>query len=173
MNMQSPFTKGHSLQSGEGYKIEKAVTINRPISELYAFWRDFDNLPQFMKPIKSMTTLPDGLTHWVLETKKGKHYEWDAQIIEEKRDELISWQSLPDSEIHNAGSVRFTPAVGNRGTVVRISLKYANPNGKIAGALAKVFGNDPATYMAESLLRFKNLMETGEMPTIDGQSKGS
>src|SRR5437588_12542488 len=87
-----------SLKSGKGIKIEKSLTINRPVHELYSFWRRLENLPRFMAHLESVSERYDGTSHWVMKTSRGKVLEWDARIIEEKLDEMISWQSLEGAD---------------------------------------------------------------------------
>ena len=96
--------------------------------------------------------------------------EWDARIINEIDDKLIGWQSLDGSMVSTAGSVNFreTP----RGTDVRVHLQYNPPAGKLGAAVARLFGEDPSVQIHEDLRRFKQLMETGEIPTTDGQPRG-
>src|SRR5437588_8871588 len=98
-----------NLKSGKGVKVQKSVTINRPVAELYSFWRRFENLPRFMLYLQSVTERADGTSHWVMRTPKDKQLEWDARIIEERPNEMISWQSLEHADVVNAGSVWFTP----------------------------------------------------------------
>jgi len=161
-----------SLKSGKGVKLEKSLTINRPASEIYSFWRHLENLPRFMVHLKSVTERGDGTSHWIMETSKGKELEWDARIIEERPNEMISWQSLEEADVDNAGSVWFTPAAGGRGTVVRVSMKYSPPGGKVGVAIAKLTGQSAEKELAEDLFRFKALMESGEVPRTQGQPNG-
>lgn len=159
-----------SLKSGAGIKVEKSVTIDRSAEELYRFWRRFENLSRFLRHVQSVTRSGDGASHWVIETKQGRRLEWDARIIEDKPGEMISWQSLEGADVDNAGSVWFTPVAGGRGTVVKLSLKYSPPGGKVGDAIAKLLGDGGEKMIAEDLLRFKGLMETGEVPTLEGRS---
>ena len=102
----------------------------------------------------------------------GRTVAWDAEIVEDVPNERISWRSLEDAEVPNAGVVRFEPAPGGRGTVVRIRLHYRPPGGEIGAALAHAFGEAPDQQVREDLRRFKRVLETGEVPTTDGQSSG-
>jgi uncharacterized membrane protein len=155
-----------SLKSGEGMKMEQSVTINRSPDEIYSFWRQLENLPRFMDHIKSVTQLGDNLSHWIVKTSAGKEFEWDARLIEDKSGQMLSWQSLEGADVDNAGSVWFTPADDGQGTVVKVSMKYSPPGGKIGALLAKFFGDSADKQMTEDLLRLKNLMEAPGHPPV-------
>jgi uncharacterized membrane protein len=148
------------------------VTINRSPRELYEFWRTFEKLPQFMNHLKSVTQTGSNRSHWVAKGPAGTSVEWDAEIINERPDELIAWRSLPDSDVDHAGTVRFEPAGGKRGTVVKVELHYKPPAGALGKALAQLFGESPEKQIHVDLHRFKQLMEAGEIATTEGQPAG-
>lgn len=151
--------------------IETAITIDKPRQELYDFWRRFENLPQFMKHLDSVTESGDGQSHWVAKAPVGFKVEWDAEIIEERSGQLISWQSLPGSQVHNAGSVFFEDDPAGRGTIVRVSFD-AQPPGVIGRVVGKALNPITEQQVHEDLRRLKSLMEAGEIPTTDGQPRG-
>jgi len=153
-------------------EVHKSITINKPPEELYRFWRHFENLPRFMTHIQSVQSTAQGRSHWVAKAPLGSTAEWDAEITEERDNELIAWQSLEGARIPNHGSVRFQPAPGGRGTEVRFTLAYAPPMGKLGAAVAKLFGEEPKQQLDDDLRRFKCLMEAGEIPTVEGQPSG-
>ncbi|HYJ89540.1 MAG TPA: SRPBCC family protein [Pyrinomonadaceae bacterium] len=152
--------------------IEKSITINRSPQELYKFWRDFENLPRFMENLESVTRLDDQRSHWVAIGPGGKEIEWDAEIYNEKDGELIAWRSLPGSDLTNAGSVHFEPAPDGRGTYLKVTLNYNPPGGKAAALFAKLFGQEPGQLVEHNLKRLKQFIETGEIPTTEGQASG-
>lgn len=160
------------IPHGQGIKIEQSITIDKPASELYTFWRSFENLPRFMAHLESVTVLDDKRSHWVARAPFGKTVEWDAEIINEVENELIAWRSVENADIANAGSVRFTPVPGGRGTEVRVVLEYNPPAGKLGAAVAKLFGEEPDYQVRDDLRHFKSLMEAGEIPTNEGQPHG-
>jgi uncharacterized membrane protein len=161
-----------SVPAGHGIKVEKSVTINKSPEELYRFWRNFENLPRFMNHLESVKTTEGGRSHWVAKAPAGSTVEWDAEVYNEKENELIAWRSLEGADVDNAGSVRFEPATGGRGTTVRVTLKYDPPGGKLGSIVAKLFGEEPSQQIEEDLRRFKQVMETGEAPTTEGQPSG-
>jgi len=152
--------------------VEKSVTINRPAEELYRFWRDFANLPRFMKHLDSVSVSGQRRSHWVATGPAGTNVKWDAEITEDRPNELIAWRSLEGADVANAGTVRFEPTAGGRGTVVRVVLDYTPPAGALGAAVAKLFGEEPRQQVEGDLRRFKNIMEAGEIPTTTGQPEG-
>ncbi len=161
-----------SVPAGHGIKVEKSVTVNRAPEEVYRFWRNFENLPRFMNHLESVKDLGDNRSHWVANAPAGKTVEWDAEVYNEKENELIAWRSLEGADVDNAGSVRFEAAPEGRGTIVRVTLKYDPPAGKIGSLVAKLWGEEPSQQIEEDLRRFKQVMETGEIPTTEGQPSG-
>lgn len=172
-NLIDSATKAIGLTSN--IQVEKTVTIDRSVSELYSYWRDFTNLPNFMKHLKAVTKKDEEgkLTHWVANAPLDLNVEWDAEIVKEEPDSLIAWSALDNADIDNCGFVRFQPATGDRGTQVKVVLEYQPPGGALTNALAKLFGESPEQQIGDELSRFKQLMETGEISTTEGQPKGS
>jgi len=161
-----------SVRAGHGFKVEQSMTINRPAADLYRFWRNFENLPRFMTHLQSVTVQGGNRSHWVARGPMGMPVEWDAEIHNERDNELIAWRSLEGSQVDTAGSVHFRQLPGSRGTEVRIVLKYDPPGGKVGAALAGLFGASGECLVREDLRRFKQLLEAGEIPTTEGQPQG-
>ena len=153
-------------------RVEKAVTIARAPADLYRFWRDFANLPQFMKHLEVVHPTGHGRSHWVARAPLGKTVSWDAEITEERENERIAWRSLPLADVANSGEVRFTQAPDGRGTEVHVALEYQPPAGALGVAVAKLLGEEPNGQVEDDLRRFKQLMEAGEVATVDGQPAG-
>lgn len=165
-----PVPQALAARQAEPAEVEAVVIINRPASELYDFWRRLENLPRFMRHLESVQELGDRRSHWVACTPLGAPVEWDAEIVEERPGQLLSWRSLAGSPVPNAGSVLFEEAPAGRGTIVRVSMAVA-PQGRL-GRLAHLAPQVPEMQVKEDLRRFKNLMEAGEIPTTEGQPHG-
>ncbi|HEX8683099.1 MAG TPA: SRPBCC family protein [Ardenticatenaceae bacterium] len=157
---------------GSHIVVERSMTINRPLSEVYSFWRDFENLPRFMNHLQSVTTTGDGRSHWVLKTPLPIPLEWDAELTQEKENELIAWRSLPDSTIENRGSVRFRELPYDRGTEVKVTFAYDPPGGIIGEKFAQLANGVTAATIEEDIRHLKQILEAGEIPTNDGQPRG-
>ena len=160
-------------QGGRRIEVLKSMTINRPAVELFAFWRDFRNLPGIMPHLRSVEVFSERRSHWVVDAPGGVVVEWDAEIVNEKPPALIAWQSCAGSDVANWGIVRFEEVSGGRGTEVKVEVEYESPAGTTGVVLAKLFGKDPAQQVEDGLRRFKQIMETGEVPTVEGQPRGS
>ncbi len=145
--------------------VKKSVTVNRSREDVYRFWRKLENLPRFMYHLESVEAAGDKRSHWVAKAPAGTSVEWDAEIVEDRPNEIISWRSLAGSGIKNAGSVRFVEAPGDRGTEVHVELQYEAPAGSVGAVIAKLFGEEPAQQIRDDLRRFKQVMETDEGST--------
>jgi uncharacterized membrane protein len=152
---------------GGAMRVAKAITVNRSPEEVYRFWRDFENLPRFMRHLESVRTTGPGRSQWKATAPAGATVEWDAEVTEDRPNEAISWRSLPGASVENRGTVRFRPAPGGRGTEVRVEFEYAPPGGALGAAVAKLFGEEPDQQVAGDLKRFKQVMETGEVAQSD------
>lgn len=152
-------------------EIVKSVTINKSADELYAFWRNFENLPKFMNHLEAVKVVDNARSEWTAKAPLGKQAHWTAEITEDVSNERIAWRSVENSEIPNSGKVEFLPTV-DRGTVVKVTIQYQPPAGKL-GALASYFlSEEPETQITEDLRRFKSLMETGLIMHVEGQPSG-
>jgi uncharacterized membrane protein len=153
-------------------EVAKAITIDKSPEELYRFWRHFENLPRFMSHLKSVHSTGDGRWHWVATAPLGRTVEWDAELTEERDNELIAWHSLEGARIPNHGCVRFQHAPGGRGTEVHVTLAYQPPMGRLGASVAKLFGEEPSQQLEADLRCLKSFMEAGELPTTQGQPAG-
>lgn len=148
------------------------LVIDRPQEELYRYWRELGNLPRFMKHVERVDVKDERRSHWVAKGPAGSTVEWESDITEDRSNEFIAWRSVTGSAVDHAGSVRFDPAPGGRGTVVTVDLQYRPPLGTVGAAVAAWFGEDPTQTVKMDLRRFKQVMETGEVITTDGQPAG-
>jgi len=153
--------------------VTKSVTVMKPRPEVYRFWRQLERLPSFMIHLASVTELSAVRSHWIANAPGGTHVEWDAEIVDERENELLFWRSCDGSDIPNAGKVRFTDAPADRGTEVRVELHYDAPGGTAGAAVAKIFGEEPSQQLTDDLRRFKQVMETGEVVLSDGSLLGA
>lgn len=153
-------------------RVRQSVTVNRPAEELYSFWRDFQNLPRFMQHLESVEVTSDRRSRWTARGPLGKHVRWEAEITEDRPGELIAWRSVDGSAVENSGTVRFEPASGDRGTVIRAELEYYPPAGLLGATVAKLLGEEPQGQLKEDLHRLKQLLEAGEIITTKGQPAG-
>lgn len=163
-----------ATQSSEALAIAvtQTVTINSTPGELYHFWKNLENLPLFMEHLESVSEVNDRVSHWVAKAPAGTSVEWDAEIVDDQPERSIGWRTLPDSQVTHEGMVSFEPAIGGRGTVVRVEMLYVPPAGKVGVWIARMFGEEPALQVADDLRRLKQLLETGEVATTLGQSSG-
>jgi uncharacterized membrane protein len=152
--------------------VKKSIAINRSPEECYSFWRNFENFPRFMKHLEEVQVILGKQSHWKAKGPGGTSVEWDAEIISDEPNRELAWRSVEGADVDNAGVVHFERAPGGRGALVRVQLQYRPPGGVAGAMIAKLFGEEPAQQIDEDLRRFKQLIETGEIPTTVGQSSG-
>lgn len=160
------------FQRGLHFAASFTIATKTP-GELYAYWRDFENLPRIFQHLESVRKLDDKRSHWTASGPMSMRFEWDAEIINDEPDTLIAWRSLANAEVDNAGSVRFVKAPGERGTELKVVLDYIPPAGAVGKTIATLLGQNPESQIREDLRRFKRIMECGEAPTTEGQSRGN
>jgi uncharacterized membrane protein len=158
-----------------GTRKQEAVTtfaINCTPETAYRYWRDFANLPRFMRHIDSVRVFDGNKSEWTALGPLEMKVRWTAELTEDKQNERIAWRSLPGSQVETNGSVEFRPGANGRGTLVTARVEFAPPAGSVGRAFAAIVGKDPEFTVREDLRRFKALIEAGEVPTTIGQSHG-
>jgi uncharacterized membrane protein len=162
-----------SANGNHGIHARASCIVNRAPEEVYTFWRNFENLPRFMRHLESVEDQGAGRSHWAVKGPAGSTVEWDATIIADVPGEVITWRSLEGADVDHAGAVRFERAPGNRGTIVKVNLEY-NPIGGVLGAtVAKLFGEEPEQQLDDDLRRFKQVLEVGEVVVSDATLLGT
>jgi uncharacterized membrane protein len=156
-----------SVPSHEGIKVKKTITIEKPVAEVYAFWRNLENLPRFMRHVESVNVKDNLHSEWRVRGLGDKPLRWEAEIIEHRENEMISWRTAPGADVNHAGSVWFTPVPGNRATIVQVELSYVPPSGKAGELFARIFGRDAGSEVQADLRRLKALLVTGNIPEVE------
>lgn len=157
----------------QGIHARGSCIINRPPQEVYDFWRNFQNLPRFMRHLESVEDLGGGRSRWRAKGPAGTQVEWEAAIIADEPGRVITWRSLDGADVDNAGAVRFETAPGDRGTIVKVNIQYNPIGGALGAVVAKLFGEEPEQQMDDDLRRFKQVIEVGEVVVSDATLMGT
>jgi uncharacterized membrane protein len=165
-------TAVQATRKGGHMDLTATTTIRKPASEVYAFWRDLENLPTFMAHLDQVRSTGDRTSHWSAAAPFGRNVEWDAEITEETPGQKIAWRSTGDPDVPNAGTVEFVPAPDGVSTEVYVALVFDIPGGAVGKAVAKYFGEEPHQQLDDDLRRFKQVLETGEVVRSDGAPWG-
>jgi uncharacterized membrane protein len=145
-------------------RVERDITVGRTAEDLFAFWRNLENLPLFMGSVDRVEILDDTRSLWTTTTSDGRPLSWEAEILEEQEPHSISWASVKGSDVETWGSVHFAPAPGDRGTEVRLVIRFIPPSSeRVSEWFWNLFGEEPADQLRNDLRRFKQLMELGEI----------
>jgi len=152
-----------ALRGSRGINVHEAVRLERPVADVYRYWRKLENLPHFMSHLERVMETSERHSSWLARGPAGLLVEWDAEVINEVENEVLAWRSLPGSDVVSAGSVTFRSIRGGRGTQVNVNLQYSSPAGKPGAYLASLFGAEASQVIREDLRRFKQLLEAGEV----------
>jgi uncharacterized membrane protein len=159
-----PDDEWHGGGRHDDASVEAAITIARPPEEVYAYWRALENAPRFMEAIESVEPRGAQRSRWRARGPAGERWEWEAEILEDRPNELLAWRSLPGSGFRHHGAVRFQPAPGGRGTEVRAAIELRPPGGAAGRAIARLSRRVPPLVVKEDLRRLKQILEAGETP---------
>jgi uncharacterized membrane protein len=168
-------TRRHSRTeraAAEPVPVSISIAINSTPEKLYVFWRDFENLPRFMRHLESVTRTGERTSRWAARAPGGGVVEWDSEIVEERPNELIAWRTLPGSDVEHRGRVSFELLGDDRGSIVHVELVYESPGGRIGAGLARLAGEEPDLQIRRDLRNLKQLLETGEVASTLGQPAG-
>ena len=157
----------------QGIHAKGTCIVNATPEEVYQFWRNFENLPRFMRHVDSVTDLGDGRSHWKVKGPAGMEVEWEAAIVADVPNEVITWRTQENSDVDHAGAVRFERAAGGRGTIIKVNLEYMPVGGVIGATVAKLFGEAPQQQLDDDLRRFKQMIEVGEVVVSDATLFGT
>ena len=159
-------------RSRSDLELTAAITVARSPQDVYDYWRGLERLPTFMYHLRSVEWVGEGRTRWTANAPVKKSVSWEADLVEDRPGEVVAWRSLPGADVENSGSVRFKPAPGDRGTEVRVHLRYAMPGGRAGQLVARLAGEEPHQQVEDDLRRFKQVMETGEVLRSEGSPAG-
>ncbi|SEV85324.1 SRPBCC family protein [Natrinema salifodinae] len=158
--------------AGGDLTVERSITVGAPADDLAQYWRDPERLTRIMGSFAVITGAGEDRHHWEVETPRGPNLSWETEIVDDEPGEVLRWESVDGATIANEGTVRFRPAPGDRGTEVTLRLRFEPPGGAVGTAVAQRLGIVPKTLAGNALRRFKSLVETGEIPTLERNPSG-
>lgn len=147
--------------------VKRSITVGAPADELTEYWRDPEQVTQLMGSFAEVTGAGEDRLHWKVQPPRGPSVTWETEIVEDRPGELLRWKSVEGSPITNEGTVRFRSAPGDRGTEVTLELAFDPPGGTIGDAMIQRLGVVPKAVAGNALDRFKSLVETGEIPSLE------
>lgn len=168
---RSPARAADASRDGS-IQVVESVIVNAKPARAFEAWSRLESLPTFMRHLARVEKRDESRSHWVARAPGGGTVEWDAEIVEETPGRIIAWRSTGDSSVRNSGTVRFVEEPAGRGTRIEVDLRYTPPLGGAGAIVAKMLGEEPSLQLKEDLRRFKQILETGEIPTTEGQPSG-
>ena len=151
---------------GHGILVEKSIFVDAAVPQVFAYWRDLENLPRWMSHVREVRALGGDRYHWVVEGPAGVPVEWESEMIHLEEDREMTWHTVGDSQVGNVGRIRFQPE--GSGTRIQVQMRYMPPGGIVGHAVARAFGADPKTELDEDLARMKGMIEGARHPRDAG-----
>ena len=152
-------------------EIVESLTVAASRTEAYGAWRQFERFPLFMQHILQVLDFGGGRSQWTAQFPGTPNVTWEAELVEDRPGEVLAWRSEPGAQVDNAGHVRFEDAPTG-GTEVHVRIAYRPPAGQLGAAVAGLLNDGFARMVKEDVRRFKHLLETGDLPTTQGQPRG-
>jgi uncharacterized membrane protein len=166
-------TRAAGRATPNGVRVTGATTIRRSREDVYRFWHTFENLPGFMDHLESVEPRGERGSFWRAKAPAGMKVEWEAELVDDRPGERISWRSRSGAVVQSSGTVRFSDAPADRGTEVRVEMEYQAPGGLLAATVAGLFGEEPQQQVRDDLRRLKQVMETGIVVRSEGSPEGT
>ena len=143
-------------------QVEGSIEAQAPVQTVYEYWRNLENLPNFMSNIEEVRSTGPDTTHWVVKGPLGYRMEFDARTTQDEPNSAIGWNTV-DGDVQTSGQVRFQELGPDR-TRIDVTMNYANPpGGKVGEAASKAVAN-PKLMMEQDLRNFRDIIEGNATP---------
>ena len=143
-------------------RVESSVVVEAPVSRVYDYWRNLENLPNFMTNVEEVRATGPGMTHWRIKGPLGTKMEFDAQTTQEEENRALGWNSV-DGNVETSGQVRFQE-LGPERTRVEVTMNYADPPGGKVGEVGSKLVANPQVMVDQDLYNFKEIIEGRATP---------
>ncbi len=154
--------------------VQTAMSIARPRAEVYAVWRNLENLPLFMKHLASVRAIDERRSEWSAEIPgRVGSLHWEAEIVEEEPDRRIAWRSVAGADVDNSGQVEFSDSSDGQTTELLAEIAYRPPAGYLGAQLGRLLNPAFERMIHEDLRRFKEMMEGGKLGEKGLRSRGA
>jgi len=143
-------------------RVESSVVVEAPVSRVYEYWSDLENLPNFMTNVEEVRATGPDRTHWVVKGPLGAKMEFDAETTQEEENRALAWNSV-DGNVETSGQVRFQE-LGPERTRVEVTMNYADPPGGRLGEVGSRLVSNPQVMVDQDLYNFKEIIEGRATP---------
>ena len=143
-------------------RVESSVVVEAPVNRVYDYWRNLENLSNFMTNIEEVRAIGPDRTHWRVKGPLGAKVEYDAQITQDEENRAIGWNTV-EGDVQTTGQV-FFQELGPETTRVDVTMNYSDPPGGKLGEVGSRFVANPQAMMDQDLQYFKEIMEGRATP---------
>jgi uncharacterized membrane protein len=150
--------------------IEASVTIQRPVEDVFRFYRDFRNLPSFLGDVMAIEQTGPATSRWTIQGPLGIRAHWTIKVTEERANELIRYETVASPGLITRWEIHFAPGPAAGQTEVRELMEA--PLGRLGRAALALIGKFPAEEVKANLHRLKQVMETGRVTDTSYSVRG-
>ena len=143
-------------------RVESSVVVEAPVNRVYDYWRNLENLSNFMTNIEEVRAIGPDRTHWRVKGPLGAKVEYDAQITQDEENRAIGWNTV-EGDVQTTGQV-FFQELGPETTRVDVTMNYSDPPGGKLGEVGSRFVANPQAMMDQDLQYFKEIIEGRATP---------
>nr|WP_121273612.1 SRPBCC family protein [Pedobacter schmidteae] len=145
--------------------IRGEFTITRSPAEVYAYWRNLNNLPGSIRHLLDVEVVEEKLSRWKSNVMGNVFaVDWQAEIVKDEPGRLIGWRSAPGTFIHHVGRVAFAATPNPNETLLKIVLSYHPPAGGVGLGLARVLNPYFESLLKKEIKTFKHTIESKILP---------
>lgn len=150
--------------------VRRSTTVAKPPAELYREWRTPQRLADFVHGAEPITVMDERRMRWAVRIPGLGWRTWASEMVDDRPDELIRWRTIGETDLPHEMTVRFTPDVDPRRTVVELEIRSHVLGGQVTGALARLTGRSLEDHAAVTLRNFKAMVETGRVVAWRGEA---
>jgi uncharacterized membrane protein len=142
-------------------RVNESIEVQAPVAEVYRYWSNFENFPNFMQNVEEVRMTGEDTSHWKIKGPLGKSVEFDAKTTEMDPSRGIGWNTV-EGEVMTSGEARFQEVQPDR-TRIEVVMNYSDPpGGKVGEAVAGLIQN-PDRELKQDLQNFAQIVERGEL----------
>ncbi|MEK6396731.1 MAG: SRPBCC family protein [Terriglobus sp.] len=162
-----------SGSSKEHVTVHAVQTIAAQPEQVFQLYSRAEAIPIWQEGVIAVSPRGEGQLHWhMAEPATGAQIEFDSEVVSSTRGVSHISRVMNGPFVGSTDSLTFELHPHGRGTIVRWVSEFNLPEANVSNILANVTSRGPQQAVVENLRRLKQLIESGEIPSVEGQPAG-